>query len=285
MIYLSLPLLHNNFAFNNAFQNFILKFPDKLIFPLQVESVYGAFPYSLWNGGINSSFGKDLLYRELTKCIDQENAVIRLDCSNTYLINTDLFDRHQNVILSLLESRGNMIDIADLSIYNYIEDNYKNFSYTLSENANLIHPLDETLINGFLDNEKFAMITLNNLNAIDLKNIDKKSKIEMLVSNNCCKCSNYLNCKSKEQNNQIIFSSRSVFQDCPQRQNFYNTKFLIDEIKQYSLLGIHHFKIAPPNINEINQFNKYIIFNLVKPEAIEFCLSFIENYIKEKGNN
>jgi hypothetical protein len=94
MIYLSLPLLHNNFNFNNAFQNFILKFPDKLAFPFQIESVYGAFPYSLWNGGINSNFGKDLLYRELNRYIDKENAVIRLDCSNIYLINTDLFDRH-----------------------------------------------------------------------------------------------------------------------------------------------------------------------------------------------
>jgi hypothetical protein len=34
MIYLSLPLLQDNFYFNNALQDFILKFSDKLIMPL-----------------------------------------------------------------------------------------------------------------------------------------------------------------------------------------------------------------------------------------------------------
>jgi hypothetical protein len=96
----------------------------------------------------------------------------------------------------LLESHGHIIDIADLSIYDYIEENYKNFNYTLSNNANLIHPLNEELINGFLNNEKFLMITLNNLNNIDLNKIDKKSKIELLVNNTCCNCANYFQCIS-----------------------------------------------------------------------------------------
>jgi hypothetical protein len=37
-----------------------------------------------------------------------------------------------------------------------------------------------------------------------------------------------------------------------------------------------------PNIKNINQFNRYIISNLIKPEEIEFCISYIESY-KEKG--
>lgn len=282
MIYLSLPLLQDNFYFNNALQDFILKFSDKLIMPLQIESVYGAFPYSLWNGGKNSNYGKDLLYRELNDYISKEDSVIRLDCSNAYLNSTDLFDRHQNIILSLLESHGYIIDVADLSIYDYIEKNYKNFNYTLSNNANLIHPLNEELINGFLNNEKFLMVTLNNLNNIDLNKINKKSKIELLVNNTCYNCTNYFQCVSQEQNNQINFSEKSIFENCSYQENFYNTKSLINEINQYRLLGITHFKIAMPNIKNINQFNRYIISNLIKPEEIEFCISYIESY-KEKG--
>lgn len=282
MIYLSLPLLQDNFYFNNAFQDFILKFPDKLIMPLQIESIYGAFPYSLWNGGKNSNYGKDLLYKELSDYISKEDSVIRLDCSNIHLNDIDLYDRHQNIILSLLESHGYIIDIADLSIYNYIEENYKNFNYTLSNNANLIHPLNEELINGFLNNEKFLMITLNNLNNINLNQIHQKSKLELLISNSCHNCSNniYYQCLSQEQNNQINFSSKSIFQNCPYKENFYNTKLLINEINEYRLLGINHFKIATPDIKDINQFNRYIILNLVKPEEVNFCLSFIENYTK-----
>lgn len=282
MIYLSLPLLQDNFYFNNALQDFILKFSDKLIMPLQIESVYGAFPYSLWNGGKNSNYGKDLLYRELNDYISKEDSVIRLDCSNVYLNSTDLFDRHQNIILSLLESHGYIIDVADLSIYDYIEKNYKNFNYTLSNNANLIHSLNEELINGFLNNEKFLMVTLNNLNNIDLNKINKKSKIELLVNNTCYNCTNYFQCVSQEQNNQINFSEKSIFENCSYQENFYNTKSLINEINQYRLLGITHFKIAMPNIKNINQFNRYIISNLIKPEEIEFCISYIESY-KEKG--
>lgn len=118
----------------------------------------------------------------------------------------------------------------------------------------MIHPLNEELINGFLNNEKFLMITLNNLNNINLNQIHQKSKLELLISNSCHNCSNniYYQCLSQEQNNQINFSSKSIFQNCPYKENFYNTKLLINEINEYRLLGINHFKIATPDIKDIN---------------------------------
>lgn len=284
MVYLSLPLLCDNTKFNNAFEQFVTHHPDKLQISLYLESVYGAFPYSLWNGGVNSNNGINLLYQDLNTFINTTRVPIRLDCSNILLNQNDLYDRHQNVILDLMQEKGNIIDIANLSTYNYIEKYYKNFNYSLSNNANLLHPFNENIINGFLNNDKIILLTLDNIDNIDLKLIKHILKIELLVGNSCHCYSNDIqyDCKRKEQNNQIIFSSKSFYQNCPYKiNNFYNNNSLIDELQKYSKLGIHHFKIAPPSLCQINQFNRYIIHNLVKPEYYDFCFS----YLNEKGVN
>lgn len=283
MIYLSLPLLCNNSKFNQAFKQFTLYHQDKLLFPMYIDSVYGAFPYSLWNGGINSNSGKDFLYQNLDDFINESEIPIRLDCSNLLINNTDLYDRHQNIILKLLESQGNMIDIADLQLYNYIEEKYKNFNYTISNHANLIHPFTENIINGFLANDKIVLLTLSNINDLDLQLIKLKSKVELIVSNPCQYCSieEQNNCISKEQYNQNMFSIKSIHEDCLQRTNIYNSNLLNKEINYYTKMGIHHFKIATPNQCLIEQFNQFLIFNLVKPEYCHFCLSYINNLTKE----
>jgi hypothetical protein len=40
-------------------------------------------------------------------------------------------------------------------------------------------------------------------------------------------------------------------------------------------MGISHFKIASPNINEIKLFNNFLISNFIKDEYIPLCCDYI----------
>ena len=76
---------------------------------------------------------------------------------------------------------------------------------------------------------------------------------------------------------------KSIYDDCLcKNYNIYNdTNYLLNEIQHYAKFGIHHFKIFPPNLNQIDAFNRFIIFNLVKPEYYNFCFSYLDKNIKE----
>jgi hypothetical protein len=155
MIYISLPLLCDNEIFNNTFLNYISIYPDTLKFPIYIESFYGAFPYSLWNGGNNSNYGTNFLYPEINSLITKNYAPIRIDFSNILLKDTDLYNIHENVILKAFESNGTLIDIGNLNVYNYIKEKYDNYQFILSSNANMIHAYNEDILNIFAQQDDF----------------------------------------------------------------------------------------------------------------------------------
>jgi hypothetical protein len=58
MFYISLPYLCKNYKFNWFFKEYVEDCSktsnSKLIAPFNIEYVYGSFPWSFWNGGINN---------------------------------------------------------------------------------------------------------------------------------------------------------------------------------------------------------------------------------------
>ena len=280
MIYLNLPLLCDNEIFNNTFINYVKAHPNALKLPIFIESNYGALPYSLWNGGFNSNYGKNFLYQDIASLLSKIFAPIRIDFSNILLKENDLFNIHENTILKIFESNGTLIDIGDLNIYNYIQKNYKNYQFTLSSNANMIHPFNEDILNIFLEQEDFVLITLNSNINLDFSKLKHKSKIEIEIGNTCKNCllEQQECCKSCEMNYQYDFSINTL-SNCDKRENFYNdSEFLINEIQKYNMLGITHFKIMPPNMNNIKSFNKFLLLNFIKSEYLESCFNYFNNY-------
>ena len=65
--------------------------------------------------------------------------------------------------------------------------------------------------------------------------------------------------------NQLDYSGCTMFQNCP-HLNHYTSLNFIEEINKYLDLGFTHFKIETPPPIELNNFNNYLIENLILPE-------------------
>lgn len=278
MIQLSLPYFYKN-NFYYFFREFVNLYPEKTKLPFHISSLYGSFPYSIWNGGINSNENDLMLYPEIAAIINAATIPIRLDCSNLLLNEFDLYDRHMNVILKLAESNGTLIEIADLALYNYIKENYIGFNFILSNNANYLHEFNEEIINTFTEQSDFFSISLLNINSLDLSKIIHKNKIEIILNNKCQNCSydQQKECRLLEHNNQLIYSNKSILRSCNQIQNDILSSNLIKNIEYYQSLGFHQFKIKSYfSFNDAQHFNQYLILSLIKPEYQLECENFIE---------
>ena len=175
-----------------------------------------------------------------------------------------------------------MIELSNLELFNYINSKYKGYDFVLSGNANLIHPLTEDIINIFMEQNEFILISLNDCTNLDLTKIKNKNKLEILINNECSNCTleTQQKCKLLEQNNQISFSSKSIHYQCPEKINYYKDEnHLLNEIHKYLKIGFTHFKIGYPQLNNIKQFNKYLIYNLIQEEYQNDCLELLEDYI------
>ena len=87
----------------------------------------------------------------MSEFIISNSAPLRIDFSNTLLKETDLFNIHENTILKLTEANGTIIELSDLKIFNYIQNNFNGFQFILSPNAALIHEFDTNIINCFCE--------------------------------------------------------------------------------------------------------------------------------------
>lgn len=270
MIYISLPCFVQNLSFNNFFKDYVRDNKDKLKINFDIEYSYGSFPWSVWNGGYNSTNSKNILYQEMIELISYSNTAIRIDCSNTCLQKTDYYDRHQNIILDLIKDAGNTIDISDINLLKFLQEKDKHLQYIVSNNAEIYNVFNEDIINLFLDQTDCLLITLNNLNTIDLNKINHVNKCELIIGNGCSACpvDKQLHCIKEEHEKQIMFSGKSNFYKCP----FTNSD--IDYIKEISnYKQITHFKIAtPPDIYNLKSFNIHLIENFVKPEFQLECI-------------
>ncbi len=56
-----------------------------------------------------------------------------------------------------------------------------------------------------------------------------------------------------------------MFQNCPYLNNYTSLNF-IEEINKYLDLGFTHFKIETPPPIALNNFNNYLIKNLILPK-------------------
>ena len=53
MTFLSLPLLYYNLDFNNTLNIYGNIYKDFFKIPIKITSVYGSFPFAIFNGNIN----------------------------------------------------------------------------------------------------------------------------------------------------------------------------------------------------------------------------------------
>lgn len=269
MFYISLPYFYENKKFNDFFKDYIQDCPDAIIDKFSIEYCYGAFPWSLWNGGINNHKGEAVLMPEMESVFNTTNSAMRIDCSNYLLQPMDYFDIHENAILKLLSNTGGVCEISDLQLMDYVNNFDKNIRFIISNNAQLTHLFSEEILNAFAEQDNIEFITVNNIEAFNTANLNKK-KIELSIGQ-CLNCSHeqFLTCCQAENNSIYNFSGLSAFHNCAKAIPISNYYLLL---KPWYQKGFTHFKIMPPMNLLLEEFNQILITSFIKPEYIGECL-------------
>lgn len=273
MIFLSLPYFYENLEFNNILkqETILCRQRQNNFFkiPIEIINSYGSLPFSFWNGDLNNNYNSNklLLYNDINNIISKSYIPIRLDCSNIYLEDKDFQDTHQNIILSLMDNSNNYIELSNINLYNYINQQFNSYNFIFSKKADLIHPLTIDIINTILEQNLFYLINLpdrfkNDINF--LKSITNKNKIEITIGNRCSykKCNQLNYCAKQEQLNQIMYSGLTNY-NCNLTNCYNNNDELIQEINFFYNLGFNHFKIEAPTLDKNLSFKIYLINNLI----------------------
>ena len=280
----SLPFFIQNLNFNNFLKQYLKKYPERARFlNSSIDSVYGNFSWTYWNGGINNNTGKISLYNDIFMINNQSHIPIQLNCSNIFLENNDLYDTHMNVIFKLLENNGNLIELSNIQFYEFLSKKYPGYDYILSSNADLIHPFDENILNIIISQNAFKQIILperlsldNNFNT-NLKNKNKYKIIILskFIHNNLSKEQEFI---LQEQKNQSLFSEKSIYSTCDFLKTDIDIKKEIELIQYYISLGFSNFIIDEQPLYNLTLLNNNIIQLLIKEE---YQLNFIKEMEKE----
>lgn len=274
MFYISLPFFYENYQFNQFFKEYVtmsrqLKH-SKLIADFNIEYSYGAFPWSYWNGGYNTHTGKAVLTTEMKNFFNKLSIPARIDFSNVNLQASDYLDIQGNAIIRTANGMNITYEISIIDFMDYLSNNNLNNKYIISNNAQIIHPFDEDILNAFIQKDSIDLINIGHGLNFDLSLIENKNKIEISIGY-CGHCSlnKQLQCSYNEQQNIYNYSGESMYLNCPCENKIVN---YYQELINFYKQGIKHFKITT-NSSDLNTFNINIIKSFIKPEYWGECIN------------
>lgn len=282
MIYFSLPNLYNHTGLLLSICD-LNKHLEVMKIPIQFVSMDESIPFCYLCGGINYNKDHILQYTDLQNTSETRISTLakRLNFSNLYIDEQDLTDEYFNVVLDFYGNNfSNWIEVSNLSIATILKEKNIPFELIFASNADILHPIDENIINTILEQNIFKLISLPcylDFNKFNLKNIITRSKIELTVNNICqnCSISCQQSCIKNEHSLIYDYSHLSKFLTCPNFLTYNNQKTILISLEEiqsiYLPLGIHHYKL--------NNFPD-------TPNAfIDFIFFFVNYFIKEKYQN
>lgn len=269
MIYFTLPEMINNFKINQFLIQLSTKKSNYFKFPVTFFSVNGNFNFTLWNGELNNNFGQFFTYNDLTIC-DKYNIPIRLNCSNIFLEEKDLYDEYMNIILKLNERKNNFVEIGDFKVMDYIKEKYPQYHFILSPSMNLYYPFTNDFINQISQYNEFDLIKLPS-DYPDLFTLENKDKIEIIINPLCpLNCESYAICNNTEHLNQINYSENTIINKCQNLNNKNNNELFNSILPK---LGFKYFSFSQRNFDILFYINFFI-----KEE-------YLDEVLKEYNNN
>lgn len=283
MIYFSLPFFATNIIFNNYICYFLKNNPEARRFKDSfIMGNHGNFNFTYWNGDVNNNYGEIALYEDIFFINSAYKNSIRLNCSNIFLEQNDIFDTHINIIFELLKNSGNYIEISDLKLFEKISQQYPGFNFIFSENADLINPFTLDILNIIIKQNVFDFITLPKRLSNDenfISKLSNKDKYEIIVCDKCFSCSENKKqeCSAEEQKYQINFSSKSVYQGCSLTKIYQTVEEDINYINSFIKKGFKYFKIDTCPYKDFTNFNNYLMELLIKPEYYKDFTLGLEN--------
>ena len=194
-----LPDFAVHYRFNMVFLSMLKNCPDYFRDGVEIASIYGTFPQSLWNGGRTMLGVCDKNYvKTVVNNFDKIGIPLRFTFSNPMITEEHLDDEFCNFILKTAENGKNGVIVVSPILEKYIRETYPGYKITSSTCKRIT---DITALNNELD-KNYDIVVLdydfnNQFNV--LEEINKKEKCEILV-NSCCQPG----CKNRVKHYQEI---------------------------------------------------------------------------------
>lgn len=290
-----LPDFAGHFKFNVVFAELLDKHPEYFRDGVEIASVYGVFPPSLWNGGRTQGGICDKSFiKAVINTFNNRGIPLRFTFTNPMLEKKHLNDDFCNMVMHLADNGLNEVIVMSPLLEEYIRKEYPSYKITSSTCKRIT---DAEKLCSEVEKDYHIVVIDYDLNH-DFETLEKipdKKKCELLV-NACCNP----NCPMRSEHyraiglQQIAYSNHvrkypnvpfdtkklvaehpeiQKFAECPcsQRSLFdvVNLKNHIspDEIwNKYIPMGFEQFKIEGRTFETLNLLEHYMYY-MIKPEC------------------
>ncbi len=294
-----LPDFVRHFKLNLLLSEMIRQTPEFFYEGVEIGSVYGTFPTSMWNGG--RSFGGRIDPKTIEAIIKQfndRNIPLRFTFTNPKIKLEHLKDPFCNTCMKMANNGMNEVIVVSSLLEDYIRMKYPEYKITSSTCKQLedISELSEEL------DKDYNLVVLDynwNNKFEELEKLPHKEKCEFLV-NACCVPA----CKKRKEHYEHVgdyqikltehmkhpsepFNCKDF--DCPQmgmalyQTTGYSTHIKPEDIYgKYVPMGYENFKIEGRSVPDINVLETYMYY-MVKPEFRDRARLFLTLMLTKKN--
>lgn len=290
-----LPDFAGHFKFNLLFAEMLKQYPEYFREGVEIASVYGVFPPSIWNGGRMQGGVCDREFvKGVTKAFNDRGIPLRFTFTNPMLEKKHLSDDFCNMVMNIANNGLNEAIVFSPLLEDYIRKNYPKYKLTSSTCKRITDP--DALYSEVDKDYHIVVIDYDLNNKFDvLEKIKDKKKCEILV-NACCQPG----CKRRSEHYRMIgleqieyanhvkkypatdYTADKLIAKHPELMEFYNcksTRNTIFDIQSFSThispddiwnkyvpMGFEQFKIEGRTYEMFNLLEHYMYY-MIKPEC------------------
>ena len=283
-----LPDFASQFQFNLVFATMLKNCPQYFREGVEIASIYGTFPQSLWNGGRTVPGMCDTKFAGIViRTLNKHGIPLRFTFTNPMLEEKHLSDKFCNEIMKLADNGMNEVIVNSPLLEDYIRKTYPNYKLTSSTCKRITEP--DKLLEEMKKDYSIVVLDYDFNNRFDiLETLPDKERMEILV-NACCDPA----CQKRTEHYRILglqqiavcehmtkkTSKKFDFKDygvpdlqckCADRGIFdiknLRTHITPDDIwEKYVPMGFSQFKIEGRTTTRLNLMETYLYY-MAKPE-------------------
>ncbi len=285
-----LPDFAKQFKLNIVFAEMLKNCPQYFREGVEIASVYGVFPPSIWNGGRTQGGTCERTFvRSVVKAFNDRGIPVRFTFTNPAIEKKHLNDDFCNMVMNIANNGLNEAIVVSPILEDYIRKNYPKYKLTSSTCKRLdsLDALSEELERDY----HIVVVDYDLNNKFDiLEKVPHKDKCELLV-NACCEP----NCKRRSAHYRSIGEQQIAYcnhikkyptvpfdpqkydperyRDCPfSKRGIFEIRELSTHIspddiwEKYVPMGFSQFKIEGRTASTLNVLETYMYY-MAKPEC------------------